>query len=128
MDKVKYTLEFDMKSIPVALLWTYISTANGLRQWFADDVKIEGKEWSFVWKSYSQEACLVGIRSGAYVRFRWNEDDAHKTYFEMRISVNELTDSTVLVITDFSDEEELDDSRDLWISQTDKLRRVLGCL
>ena len=32
----KFSIEYDMRSVPVALLWNYISTPNGLGQWFAD--------------------------------------------------------------------------------------------
>ena len=48
MEHIKYKLEFDMKSTPVAILWDYISTENGLKQWFADNVKIKDKEYSFI--------------------------------------------------------------------------------
>ncbi len=47
MDKSKFQLEFEMKSVPVALLWNYISSINGLTEWFADEVSISGKTYTF---------------------------------------------------------------------------------
>lgn len=126
MEHIKYKLEFDMKSTPVAILWDYISTENGLKQWFADNVKIKDKEYSFIWKGYSQEAKVVGMRKGLAIKLQWL-DSSSRTYFEMRILTSEMTDNTVLQITDFSEEDEIEESQDLWRSQIDTLRRVIGC-
>lgn len=126
MEHIKYKMEFDMKSTPVAILWDYISTENGLKQWFADNVKIKDKEYSFIWKGYSQEAKVVGMRKGLAIKLQWL-DSPSRTYFEMRILTSEMTDNTVLQITDFSEEDEMDESQDLWRSQIDTLRRVIGC-
>ena len=118
-----------MKSIPVALLWNYISTPNGLEQWFADEVRHEGQYYSFVWSGSVQNATLLGVRAYSYIRFRWNDDfdSPEKPFFELRIQVSELTDTTNLVVTDFSDPDEIEESKDLWYSQIDALRRILGC-
>lgn len=124
--KTKISLEFDMKSAPVSLLWNYISTANGLQQWFADNVDIQHKEYHFFWKGSMQSAHLVGLRSGVYIKLRW-DDEPLGTFFEMRITVNELTDATMLAVTDFADEGEEQDVIDLWTSQIDSLRRIMGC-
>ena len=126
MEPIKYKLEFGMKSTPVAILWDYISSENGLKQWFADNVKIKEKQYSFIWKGYCQEARMVGMRKGLAIKLQWL-DAPDKTYFEMRILTSEMTDNTVLQITDFAEEDELDESQDLWRSQIDALRRVIGC-
>ncbi len=127
MDQEKYVLEFDMKSIPVTLLWNYISTANGLKQWFAEEVEIDNKNFQFSWEGISQSAHLIGMRLGAYIRLHWDDDDEPKSYFEMRISVNDLTDNIVLAITDFAAADEMEDAKELWAFQVDSLRRILGC-
>lgn len=126
MEHVKYKMEFDMKATPVAILWDYISTENGLKQWFADNVRIRDREYSFMWKGYSQEARLVGMRKGLALKLQWL-DSSSKTYFEMRILTSEMTDNTVLQITDFAQDDEKEESQDLWRSQVDTLRRVIGC-
>lgn len=126
MEQNKYKMEFDMKSTPVMMLWNYISTENGLKQWFANDVKIQDRSYLFMWKGYSQEAHLVGMRKGLALKLQWL-DASEKTYFEMRILTSEMTDKTVLQITDFAEEGELEESKNLWQSQVDTLRRVIGC-
>ena len=126
MEYNKYKLEFDMKSTPVSMLWNYISTENGLKQWFANDVKIKDHSFEFIWKGYSQVAHMVGMRKGLAIKLQWL-DGSNKTYFEMRILTSEMTDSTVLQITDFAENEDLEESQNLWRSQIDALRRVIGC-
>ncbi len=126
MDKIKFTLEFDMKSVPVMLLWTYISSPSGLEQWFADKVEHEGKQMTFYWGGEPAEANQLSIRTGVSVKFRWADDET-KSYFEMKILVSELTDDTVLAITDFAEPDDLDDAKELWTNQVDSLKRRLGC-
>lgn len=126
MEKNKYKMEFDMKSTPVMMLWNYISTENGLKQWFADDVKIQDRNYLFMWKGHSQEAHLVGMRKGLAIKLQWL-DASEKTYFEMRILTSEMTDKTVLQITDFAEDGDFEESKNLWQSQVDTLRRVIGC-
>ena len=127
MDKMKFTIEYSMKSVPIALLWTYLSTPNGLERWFCDTVKQEGKRYTFGWSGSEQEAQLMAIRSYSYMRFHWI-DEKDKSYFEFRIEVSELTDNIDLVITDYSDPDELEASRDVWNNQVEALQRQLGCL
>lgn len=115
-----------MKATPITILWEYISTENGLKQWFADDVEIKNREYIFKWKGYTQEARMVGMRKGLAIKLQW-VDASEKTYFEMRILTSEMTDNVVLQIIDFAENDELDESKDLWRSQIDTLRRVIGC-
>ncbi len=126
----KFSIEYDMRSVPVALLWNYISTPNGLGQWFADSVSATGSEYTFTWSKQSESATVLSSRHSVAIRFRWHHDydmPSPKPYFEMRIAKNELTGETALFITDFSSADELADARELWNSQIETLRTRLGC-
>lgn len=122
----KFIIEYNMKNAPLALLWTYITTDTGLREWFADEVEIDGKDFKFYWNGALQTAKVVGSRNGIYIRFRW-DDYPQSTFFEMKISKSELADHTTLTVTDFADSDDIDDTKSLWDSQVDALRRILGC-
>lgn len=126
MAKEKFTLEYDMRSTPVSMLWSYIATANGLKEWFADDAKMDGKEVVLIWNGVEQGLSIVGLRTEKYIRYRWSED-ADKTYFELRIMTSELTGNSVLCVTDFAEPEELQEAKDLWNYQMETLQRQLGC-
>lgn len=124
--KRKIVLEYDMKSTPVLLLWNYVSTANGLSEWFADEVVFNHKDCVFSWNGASQQAMMLGARLGVYIKFRW-EGDSAGCFFEFRISVNELTDATVLQVTDYAEVGDEQDAIDLWNLQIETLRRRIGC-
>lgn len=126
MKKEKFVIEYNLKSVSPTLLWTYIGSANGLADWFADSVICDGKEYTFIWNKTPQKAVQTAVRTGFYIRFHWEEDGAEKTYFELRIATSELTGSTVLTITDFATPDEQASNRELWDTQIDDLRRTLG--
>ena len=108
------------------MIWKYIGTAAGLSPWFADKVENIDRTFSFYWgKTEKKVAHLVAQRNGVYMKFRW-EDEPQSTFFEMRISYNELTRENTLEITDFADKGEIEDQKELWNSQIENLRRQSG--
>ena len=68
---------------------------------------------------------LVSSKNNQFVKFRWLDGD-DDCYFEIRIAVDELTKDVSLMITDFSDEDEVEESKMLWESQIADLKQVLG--
>ena len=52
-----------------------VSTPAGLAEWFADDVNIKEDIYTFIWDKSEQKARLKSKKSGAYVRFKWLEDE-----------------------------------------------------
>ena len=125
MGKVKYSLEFPMKS-STRVLYNRLSTAGGLSEWFADDVYVNGKIFTFVWDKSQEDAELIMRKDQKYVRFKWVDDEEDEYYFEFRINVHELTGDTSLIISDFAEEDEIDDAKDLWETQITALRQILG--
>ncbi|MCR5567794.1 MAG: hypothetical protein K6G31_00800 [Paludibacteraceae bacterium] len=118
--------EYIFNKVPTNLLWNSISTADGLAEWFADDVDVEGDNFTFSWEAEKQTALLKQSRVGVYVRFHWIDDDDSKTFFEMRISVDELTRDVILTITDIVDSDDFDDTLELWNLQVDSLKEKYG--
>ncbi|WP_282590947.1 START-like domain-containing protein [Gaoshiqia sediminis] len=126
--KAKIQLEYSINCSP-AVLYNRLSSASGLSEWFADDVHVRGKVYTFIWEGSEQVAEMVQSRDGKHVRFNWinPEEDDDETYFEFRINKDELTGDVSLVVTDFAEQGEEDEAVDLWNSQIADLRRVLGC-
>lgn len=124
--KVKYELEYTFYTSP-KVLFPRVSTAGGLAEWFADDVKVDGKKFTFFWKRSEQEAEMILKKDGKYVRFHWLDDDEDpKSYFEFRLHIDELTNDLALIITDFAEEDEVEDARELWNQQIQSLKHLLG--
>jgi len=123
-DKIKYELEFPIQASP-NMLYQYITSASSLSEWFADDVNSRGKVFSFFWDGSEEKAELISTKNNQFVKFKWlDEDDDY--YFEIRIAVDELTKDVSLLITDFSEEDEVEESKMLWESQIADLKQVLG--
>lgn len=125
MDKEKFHIEYIFDKVSRNSLWNHLTTPPGLSSWMADDVIINGNDYTFKWKNTSEEAELIEIKQGTSVRFRWKEDD-DQNYFEFMIHPIELTGGTALEITDFAEPDEKEDAIDLWDSQIEALKRSLG--
>ncbi len=126
-EKIKYEIEFPITVSP-QLLYQYISTSSGLSEWFADNVNSRGEVFTFIWDSESQKAKISTKKSSEKVRFRWlDEDDSDSEYyFEFRIQEDELTKDVSLVVTDFAEEDEMEEAKQLWETQIGDLKQVLG--
>ncbi|MCC1485567.1 START-like domain-containing protein [Winogradskyella immobilis] len=126
-DKIKYELEFPIQASP-QLLYQYISTPSGLSEWYADNVNSRGELYTFIWDGSEEQAKLLIKKSSERVKFRWLEDEEEgdSYYFEIRIQVDEITKDVSLMITDFADEDEIDESKMLWENMISSLKQVLG--
>lgn len=127
MEKEKYQIEFPINSSK-GVLFNIFSTPSGLSEWFCDDVNIKKDVHIFIWDGSEESARLITKKRDEFVKFRWLEDeeDNQSYYFEFRIKVDDLTGDTALVITDFAEEDETDDAKELWSAQVDRLKQVLG--
>ena len=123
--KVKYELEFQINSSP-QLLYQYISTPSGLSEWFADNVNSRGEFFTFIWDESEEKAKLLSKKSLEKIKFRWLDLDDEKSYFEFRIEVDEITKDVSLIVTDFAEEDEIEESKLLWENQIAELKHVLG--
>jgi uncharacterized protein YndB with AHSA1/START domain len=122
--KEKIQLEYTINSSP-KVLFPRLSTPAGLSEWFADDVNLNGKTYSFIWNGVEQLAEVTARKDNKYIRFQWLEEDDEE-YFEFRINIDELTGDVALVITDFCEEDEKEDTTELWNSQITELKHVIG--
>ena len=122
----KYTLEFPINS-SVNILYNRLSSASGLSEWFADDVMIKDKLFTFFWDGSEQEAKLLKLKMNQFIRFKWMENDTTEDYFEFLIQVDEMTLDVSLIITDFAeDEEDQKEQSELWNKQISILKRAIG--
>ena len=122
----KFELEYNLNCSP-KVLFSRLSTPEGLGEWFADQVNVDGDLFTFFWNSSQSKARLAAMKENKMVRFEWLEMENEETnFFEFRISLEELTNELALIITDFAESEEKEDSIYLWDSQINDLKRALG--
>lgn len=114
-----------MKASP-KLLYNFLSTPSGLSEWFADDVNSRGERYVFFWEGSEEEAILQSKKDKQHVRFKWVESEGDDTYFEFLIQIDDLTEDVALIITDFAEEDEMDEAKMLWDSQIHTLLSHMG--
>ncbi len=124
-EKVKIELEFNCPTSP-NLLYNRLSTASGLSEWFADDVYVNSKNYTFIWERSEQQAQLLKRKKNDFARFQWIEDEGSDYYFEFRIQKHELTNELSLFITDFVEPEDKDSAIELWEKQVEQLKHNMG--
>lgn len=127
MDKIQFQLEYVINSSP-KVLYNRLATPSGLSEWFADDVNIENnfQTYIFMWDGSAVKAHIIAKKEFSFIRFKWEDDEEKDQYFEFRIQIDELTKDLSLIITDFVEPDEKKDSIQLWNTQIDKLKHVLG--
>jgi len=110
------------------MLFSRLSTSEGLSEWFADDVTSNGSIFTFRWGKTESRARLSGFKENKFVRFEWEEveEDKESNFFEFKITVHDLTGDLALIITDFAEPDEKEDAIYLWDAQINDLKRALG--
>lgn len=127
MGKEKIHMEYMLKAGSGNIVWSIIGTPSGLGTWFADKVTVQDKIFTFHWgKTEQREAEMTHMRTNNFIRFHWLDDEDKKSYFELRLSQNELTDDLMLEVIDWAESDEVEDLQDLWDSQIEKMKRVSG--
>ena len=124
--RIKFELEYTLNCSP-KVLFSRLSTPEGLGEWFAEKVNVDGDLFTFFWNNSESKARLSALKENKLARFEWiGIDTEESNYFEFRINIDELTGDLALLISDFSEEEEREDAISLWDSQIADLKRLLG--
>ncbi|MEX0966738.1 MAG: START-like domain-containing protein [Bacteroidia bacterium] len=120
----KYTAEFQLRSSP-DLLYNYLATASGLTAWFADDVTVNGDVYTFMWDGSPERAQMIRKKPGKLVKFQWLDRDAEE-YLTFEIELDELTRDVALMVTDFENEDEIQEAKMVWQVSIDQLKSTIG--
>lgn len=121
----KFSLDFHIETTP-RLLYTLISSPEGLTRWFAHTILQEEGVFLFKWEGNEQRARLVQAKDYEYVIFQWLEDYHKDLFLEMHIETDPETGGVSLVITDFAEAADVDLSKRLWSSQVKQLQRLFN--
>jgi uncharacterized protein YndB with AHSA1/START domain len=124
----KIELEFTLNTSP-SILFNRLCLPSGLAEWFADDVFMQGNVYTFVWDKIEHQAELVGKKDNKWIKFRWLKNGLphdEDSWFEFRITPDELTGGVALYVTESLVEDDYDDTVSLWNYQIGELKRNLG--
>jgi uncharacterized protein YndB with AHSA1/START domain len=125
MKRTKLEMEFIFKASPT-LLYTFITTPACLVRWFCEHVEIDEDLFSFSWNGNYEDAEMVDDIEDERVRFKWLDAENQDEYFEFRMYKSDMTQETILEITDFCDAGDEKSVRDLWTQQMTDLKLECG--
>lgn len=124
MDRVKFEMEFIFRASP-AILYTFITTPSCLVRWFCDEVDINDDVYTFSWQGAEENAEMIDDIEEERVKFQWEDADEGE-FLEFRMYKSDVTNETILEITDYCDADEVEDQKQLWTSQIEKMRVETG--
>ena len=122
--KVLYTLEYPVRCSP-GILYEFLSSPAGLQEWFADKVDEKDGLYSFGWDGSIEEAEVMECEEAKFIRYHWLNSPKDE-YFEFKIDKSDVTNLTILTITDFAEKKEIKDQSQLWETQVKDLFYRLG--
>ena len=122
--KQLFTIEYPVRCSP-SILYEFLSTGNGLQEWFADKVDDKDNVFSFSWDKSIDKAEVMEKELDKYIRFHWLSAPKNE-YFEFRIEKTEVSNQTILVITDFAEKKDIKDQTQLWNYQVKDLFHRIG--
>lgn len=137
MNKFEYNAEYEIRAA-VKMVYPYIASPQGLEEWFADRVEVlNDKFLNIHWNNEQHMAKIVSQRYNAMIRYEFVEKiDTNKpktkgkkrdnNFLELKLNYSELTDTTYLVITDYSEMNDEEVLEDLWDGLIETLREKLG--
>jgi uncharacterized protein YndB with AHSA1/START domain len=124
--RLNFELEYTLNCSP-KVLFSRLSTPEGLSEWFADNVNVDGDIFTFFWDNSESKARLSALKDNKLVRFEWlNRENEEENYFEFLINIDELTGDLALIVSDYAEPDDKEDSTNLWNSQVADLKRLLG--
>ncbi len=125
MDRVQVEMEFIFRASP-AILYKFLTMPDCLIRWFSDGVTIEDDIFTYTWNGYEEQAELLEDEEGEHLRFHWLDSEDEDEYFQFDITRSSVTGETILEITDFADEDEVEEQEAYWEKNMDKLKQACG--
>ncbi len=131
MKKEEIHIEHVLNCTSPKIVWDTIGTPEGLSRWMADEVTLEDGiltfKWGEPWRHHQvQTAVLLETCKNKFIRIKWNAHDNEDTFMEIKMEKGELDNNYVLLITDFAMPDEIEDQKDLWKDDFERLHQNTG--
>jgi hypothetical protein len=113
------------------IVYTYLSTASGLQEWFADAVRIdEDKNFIFNFDQEDHFAKQTTLKANLHIRWDFfdpkNPGNGKESFIEFKLDEAELTHSLFLKVIDQSNFYTLDELDGIWEGLISKLKQIIG--
>ena len=125
MERKKYTFEYLFKASP-AILYQFLTDPPCLIRWFCDEVDVHLEVYTFKWGEIEESAYVVDDFEEELIRLHWERAESDDEHLEFRIFTSDVTDQTILHISDYCEADEVEDQRRYWDALVTRLRLVCG--
>ena len=130
MSKFKYIEEFEINASP-KILYPYLDSPSGLQDWFCPKVNVdEDNIYTFNWDGKDNFARKTMHRLNKSVRFNFldenKKDVEDPDYIDFQIETSELTQGQFLRVTDYSEENDEEELREMWLNMIYDLKSIIG--
>lgn len=125
MNRVSFEMEFLFRASPT-ILYKFLSTPNCLIRWFCDAVDITDDVFTYTWDGAEEIAELIDDIENERLKFQWEDAESDEEFLEFRLKKSPVTGETILEISDWCDDDEVDEQKQLWTTQMNQLRRETG--
>ena len=118
-------MEFLFRQSPT-ILYKFLTTPDCLIRWFCDEADITEDKFTYTWDGAEEIAYLIDDIEDERLRFKWEDAETDDEYLEFRLSKSPVTGETILDLTAYCDDDEVDEEKQLWETQMEKLKRATG--
>ena len=125
MGRTKLQLEFLFKASP-NILYTFLTTPACIVRWFCDKAEVDEHQITYSWSGNEEVALILADHEEEVLRLKWADSDYDSEYLEFKISESPVTGETILDLTDFCDENEVNDTKQNWNQQIKNLQKECG--
>ncbi|MBK6822659.1 MAG: activator of HSP90 ATPase 1 family protein [Saprospiraceae bacterium] len=123
MARVQFQTELMFKASP-SIIYLFVTQPTTIIRWFCDKVDNVGDHYTFSWDGDSEEATLVIDIEDEMVKYQWV--DREEEFLQFRIYKTDITNETILEITDFCDDDEVQEQKDIWEVYIKKFKTFCG--
>lgn len=124
VERTRLEMEFIFRASPT-IIYTFVTTPACLVRWYCDRVDITNDTYIFTWRGSSEVAELVDDIEDERVRFVWDENEDDE-FLEFRMYKSDITNETILEITDFCDKGEEEEVEIMWKTLVSELKKECG--
>ena len=102
------------------------SITGVIRVWFCDKAEVDEHQITYSWGGNEEVALILADHEEEVLRLKWADSDFEQEYLEFKISESPVTGETILELTDFCDDSEVNDSKQYWNQQIKNLQKECG--
>lgn len=125
MDRISFTQEFLFRASPT-IVYRFLTTPDCLIRWFCDECKIIDNKYIFEWDGSEEIAFIIDDIEDEQLKLEWEEFEGEGEFLDFKLGRSEVTGETILEITAFCDEDEVEQEQQFWATQMKELARATG--